>query len=147
MFKKSNRNFRIKKATESDSDEADTKTSPTKPTLTEVTHVAVTKSVVIAPHKALSFHDAVFDENEDQESNSANEAGSASKEFRVKKSKESRRITKELKKSKKDKERMLKMEVSSSNTKQGSDSSIQRDTALTADTILFNEGIKGILNV
>ena len=145
MFKKSNRNFRIKKATESDSDEADTKTSPTKPTLTEVTHVAVAKSVVIAPHKALSFHDAVFDENEDQESNSANEAGS--KEFRVKKSKESRRITKELKKSKKDKERMLKMEVSTSNTKQGSDSSIQQDTALTADTILFNEGIKGILNV
>jgi len=137
MFKKSNRNFRTKKQTDSESENEAEKPSPTKaivqntapPSSVKLTQI----SVGVASQKILSFNDPDLGENDDQESNSANETGS-SKEFRVKKSKESRRIMKELKKSKKEKEKMLKMDSSSK---------IKQENSTTSDTILFNEGIKG----
>jgi hypothetical protein len=137
MFKKSNRNFRTKKQTDSESENEAEKSSPTKPIVqnTAPTNVKLTQnSVGVASQKILSFNDPDLGENDDQESNSANETCS-SKEFRVKKSKESRRIMKELKKSKKEKEKMLKMDSSSK---------IKQENSSAPDTILFNEGIKGM---
>lgn len=134
MFKKSNRNFRVKKQTDSESENESEKPSLKKP-INQNTTVAnndAQNNIGLASQKVLSFNDADLADNDDQESNSANEMGS-SKEFRVKKSKESRRIMKELKKSKKEKEKMLKMDSSK----------LKQENSSTADAILFNEGIKG----
>ena len=123
MFKKSNRNFRTKKA-ESESDEEQKnvieqvtvqKQQPVNKTVTK----AETKQTASSQNlKVLCFND---DDLENEEETS---------EFKVKKSKESRRLVKEVKKSKKDKERALivvKSESSNSND------------------ILYNDGIKGKL--
>lgn len=134
MFKKSNRNFRVKKQTDSESENESEKPSLKKP-INQNTTVAnndAQNNIGLASQKVLSFNDADLADNDDQESNSANEMGS-SKEFRVKKSKESRRIMKELKKSKKEKEKMLKMDSSK----------LKQENSSTVDAILFNEGIKG----
>jgi len=142
MFKKSNRNFRVKKQSDSESENETEKTSPTKP-LTQNTTTINTKElqnkIGLTSQKILSFNDPDIGDNDDQESNSANETGS-SKEFRVKKSKESRRIMKELKKSKKEKEKMLKMDPT---TTLSNSSKLKQDGSSTQDAILFNEGIKG----
>jgi hypothetical protein len=141
MFKKSNRNFRVKKQTDSESENESEKPSLTK-SINKNTTVANTDTqnkIGLASQKVLSFNDADLGDNDDQESNSANEMGS-SKEFRVKKSKESRRIMKELKKSKKEKEKMLKMDSSST---MSNSSKLKQENSSTADAILFNEGIKG----
>ena len=141
MFKKSNRNFRTKKATDSESENETEKSPPVKPTPppSAATVNPKTVSSVLTSQKILSFNDIEFGEHDDQESNSAGE-GSATKEFQVKKSKESRRIMKELKKSKKEKEKILKMEASSSASQS---TKSKQDQSLAPDTVLFNEGIKG----
>ena len=133
MFKKSNRNFRTKKA-ESESDEEETnvveqvtiqkqqtvkKTEPKADNKAEIKQTTTNQNL-----KVLSFNDDNV-ENEEETS-----------EFKVKKSKESRRFVKEVKKSKKDKERALKLESSTIVIK--SESSNSND-------ILYNEGIKGKL--
>ena len=119
MFKKSNRNFRTKKAEFDSNDESET----------------VTISVLNKNKKPLVNNTVLSFENE------LNEDDSLLTEFKVKKSKESRRITKELKKSKKEKQRQTKID----NGEQLSDDDVKKPKAeiLTSEDILFNEGIKG----
>ncbi|CAF0932359.1 unnamed protein product [Brachionus calyciflorus] len=115
MFKKSNRNFRTKRA-ETDSDEE---------------NESVNQSVSIKPQKEASKSDIKitklsFDNDEETE------------EFKVKKSKESRRIVKEQKKSKKEKEKQqIKVEEPEYKTQ------IKTETKeVSPREILFNDEIK-----
>ena len=92
MFKKSNRNFRTKKADLDDSDADDSQNSKSRDSVQEVQAVEVKKPIETSTATVLSFENEIIDEENGEE-------------FKVKKSKESRRITKELKKSKKEKQR------------------------------------------
>jgi hypothetical protein len=112
MFKKSNRNFRSKRA---DFDSDDEEKKPPQTATTE-TSLPVAKTTTAAPYesskqptltkKVLHFNDA----EEQDEFNEENGADSTT-EFKVKKSKESRRISKEIKKIKKEKEKQTSSSV------------------------------------
>lgn len=149
MFKKSNRNFRTKKAsTDDDSDEQ----SPTKSSTTNTATNTATSDLanfdksnqaLIASIKnkktleskltstILSFEADLLDEEEDEIT-----------EFKVKKSKESRRIAKELRKSKKEKERQAKIDSGHVFTKSENSREKEVDKELTSEDVLFAEGIK-----
>ena len=133
MFKKSNRNFRTKKA-ESESDEEQKnvveqvtiqKQQPINKTEAKIDSQAEIKQTASTQNlKILSFND---DDLENEEETS---------EFKVKKSKESRRLVKEVKKSKKDKERALRMDLSTV---------VLKSESSNSNDILYNDGIKGKL--
>ena len=131
MFKKSNRNFRTKKA-ESESDEEQKnvveqvtiqKQQPINKTEAKIDSQAEIKQTASTQNlKILSFND---DDLENEEETS---------EFKVKKSKESRRLVKEVKRSKKDKERALRMDSSTV---------VLKSESSNSNDILYNDGIKG----
>ena len=131
MFKKSNRNFRTKKA-ESESDEEQKnvveqitiqKQQTINKTETKIDSQAEIKQTASTQNlKILSFND---DDLENEEETS---------EFKVKKSKESRRLVKEVKRSKKDKERALRMDSSTV---------VLKSESSNSNDILYNDGIKG----
>ena len=133
MFKKSNRNFRTKKA-ESESDEEQKnvveqitiqKQQTINKTETKIDSQAEIKQTASTQNlKILSFND---DDLENEEETS---------EFKVKKSKESRRLVKEVKRSKKDKERALRMDLSTV---------VLKSESSNSNDILYNDGIKGKL--
>ena len=140
MFKKSNRNFRTKKA-EFDSDEEQTDDKQNEPELVkniskqieivvESTNngksVSTSATVKQNSIKVLSFNDGLEDENGNDNENGV--------EFKVKKSKESRRIAREMKKSRKEKDKPLNEPPKSS--------SINSNNNKDSEDILFNEGIK-----
>ena len=140
MFKKSNRNFRTKKA-EFDSDEEQTDDKQNEPELVkniskqieivvESTNngksVSTSATVKQNSIKVLSFNDGLEDENGNDNENGV--------EFKVKKSKESRRIAREMKKSRKEKDKPLNEPPKSS--------SINSNNIKDSEDILFNEGIK-----
>lgn len=140
MFKKSNRNFRTKKA-EFDSDEEQTDDKQNEPELVkniskqieivvESTNngksVSTSATVKQNSIKVLSFNDGLDDENGNDNENGV--------EFKVKKSKESRRIAREMKKSRKEKDKPLNEPPKSSN--------INSNNNKDSEDILFNEGIK-----
>lgn len=114
MFKKSNRNFRVKKA-ELDSDDNTENKDTIDDEAQSARYLEQTKTPILKQDSSsqpethyskpstvktaiLSFNDNLEDTEE-----------SSATEFKVKKSKESRRIAKELKKSKKDKEKHSKL--------------------------------------
>jgi hypothetical protein len=142
MFKKSNRNFRTKKA-EFDSNEEDEQStielssnnsSSTKQTTIRIElneQQQLTKS-------ALNKKDVIYNTILSFESEQMDYDGA---EFKVKKSKESRRITKELKRTKKERQKQLRID----NGEQITDDEINKKNKteiLTSEQILFNEGIK-----
>ncbi len=144
MFKKSNRNFRTKKAS-SDEEESPSK-SESASVNTDLTNFDKSNQKLIEAIKVkqqleskltstiLSFEaDLQGGDPEDEETT----------EFKVKKSRESRRITKELKKSKKEKERQTKIENGQLSVVEDIFGRSKPET-LTSEDVLFNEGIKGI---
>jgi GC-rich sequence DNA-binding factor len=141
MFKKSNRNFRTKKA-EFDSDEEQSNNNQNE----SETTINVSKQVEIVVEsknngksisntgtikqnaiKVLSFNDGLEDENGNDSENGV--------EFKVRKSKESRRIAREMKKSRREKDKPV------DEPPKPSDNKINKNNN-NADDILFNEGIK-----
>lgn len=141
MFKKSNRNFRTKKAETDESDNDSQKSEPIQQAAEEIKSepiqlVQFKKKTIETATTILSFGHEINDEENCEE-------------FKVKKSRESRRIAKELKKSKKEK---LKQQNSNESNVQ-KEYSIDEDDdfskkpklepVLTSEDVLFNEGIKG----
>ena len=148
MFKKSNRNFRTKKAS-TDEESDDNQGSPTKSKVAAAAAVAATADLAnfdksnkqliesIRNKKTLeakltstilSFEADLLDEEENEIT-----------EFKVKKSKESRRIAKEMKKSKKEKERQAK--IDSGHVFKAQEVK-EPEKELTSEDVLFAEGIK-----
>ena len=100
MFqKKSNRNFRQKRADSDDEDESAARA------LEEAKAANVARAKEKLKSKVLSFKD---DMEADEDAAGSNDSTEAAESFKVKKSKESRRISKEMKRLKKEKERQLK---------------------------------------
>ena len=126
MFKKSNRNFRSKKA-EFDSEEEQEKNlsrknesgsfEPGKKENVEAKNESALPR--INTQKILSFEEEQFEEET---------------EFKVRKSKESRRIAKEMKKSRKEKQKQQKSDAN--------DSKKPKEEIVTGEEVLFREGIK-----
>jgi GC-rich sequence DNA-binding factor len=139
MFKKSNRNFRTKKA-EFDSDEEESNNlkqneSESIKTISKQVEIVLesknngksistSSTIKQSSIKVLSFNDGFEDENGNDNENGV--------EFKVRKSKESRRIAREVKKSRKEKDKPQNEPIKSSSKKNSN----------AVEDILFNEGIK-----
>lgn len=122
MFKKSNRNFRLKKAETDESDEEEKKALEEA----KVENQARNEEKIKA--KVLSFKDEMItgDGDESLSNEAADDDGG---EFKVKKSRESRRIAKEMKKLRREKEKQQQQQE-------------QRDFNVPAP-IVFNRNVVG----
>ena len=101
MFKKSNRNFRQKKAESDDEPEEEEKNA-----LEQAKAVNLARNEEKLKAKVLSFKDEISLGDLDEDgSNDAGDGDEDVGEFKVKKSRESRRIIKEMKKMRREKER------------------------------------------
>lgn len=113
MFKKSNRNFRTKKA-EIDSDEERNESKQKQEVKPVIQKEDSNSQPEILYSKVTAIKTTILSFNEEEAAcEEDDDVG-----FKVKKSKESRRIAKELKKSKKEKEKLLKQQTDDSQTVQ-----------------------------
>ncbi len=142
MFKKSNRNFRTKKAS-SDEEESPAKAEPATSN-TDLANFDKSNQKLIETIKNKHYLESkltstILSFEADLQSGENDETTT---EFKVKKSRESRRITKELKKSKREKERQTKID---SGQLSASDDLFRKNKTetLTSEDVLFNEGIRG----